>query len=146
MEKFDICPQPITGVASWLFKEEPEHYAFDDLLKDGRTRWDGVRNNLALKHLRNVKENDRILYYHTGDEKAAVGIARAVSVPYPDKKDPKLVVVDIAPLQKLKRPVTLGEIKANPKFRGFELVRIPRLSVMPVPDELWDEIIRMSRK
>jgi predicted RNA-binding protein with PUA-like domain len=133
-------------VANWLFKEEPDHYSFDDLVRDGKARWDGVRNNLALRHLRSAKKNDRVLYYHTGKEKAAVGIARIVSAPYPDpkEKDPKLVAVDIAPAQKLKRPVTLEEIKANPKFRSFELVRIPRLSVMPVPDELWKEIIGMS--
>ena len=131
----------------WLFKEEPEHYSFDDLVKDRKARWDGVRNNLALKHLRSIKKNDLVLYYHTGEEKAAVGIAKVTSNPYPDpeEKDPKIVVVDIAPVEQLKRPVTLAEIKANAKFKSFELVRIPRLSVMPVPDTLWDEIIKMSR-
>jgi predicted RNA-binding protein with PUA-like domain len=131
----------------WLFKEEPEHYSFDELVKDKKTRWNGVRNNLALKHLRSIKKNDLVLYYHTGVEKAAVGIAKITSAPYPDPevKDPKIVVVDIAPIEKLKRPVTLVEIKANVKFKNFELVRIPRLSVMPVPETLWDEIIKMSK-
>jgi predicted RNA-binding protein with PUA-like domain len=134
-------------MAYWLFKEEPEHYSFDDLMKDRNVRWNGVRNNLALKHLRSIKKNDLILYYHTGSEKAAVGIAKVTSNPYPDPeaKDPKIVVVDIAPVEKLKRPVTLAEIKANAKFKNFELVRIARLSVMPVPDTLWNEIIKMSR-
>jgi predicted RNA-binding protein with PUA-like domain len=134
-------------MAYWLFKEEPEHYSFDDLMKDRNVRWEGVRNNLALKHMRSIKKNDLVLYYHTGSEKAAVGIAKVTSNPYPDPeaKDPKIVVVDIAPVEKLKRPVTLAEIKANMKFKNFELVRIPRLSVMPVPDTLWNEIIKMSR-
>lgn len=134
-------------MAYWLFKEEPEHYSFDDLMKDRNVRWEGVRNNLALKHMRSIKKNDLVLYYHTGSEKAAVGIAKATSNPYPDPeaKDPKIVVVDIAPIEKLKRPVALAEIKANAKFKNFELVRIPRLSVMPVPDTLWNEIIKMSR-
>jgi predicted RNA-binding protein with PUA-like domain len=134
-------------MAYWLFKEEPEHYSFDDLMKDRNVRWEGVRNNLALKHMRSIKKNDLVLYYHTGSEKAAVGIAKVTSNPYPDPetKDPKIVVVDIAPIEKLKRPVALAEIKANGKFKNFELVRIPRLSVMPVPDTLWNEIIKMSR-
>jgi predicted RNA-binding protein with PUA-like domain len=97
--------------------------------------------------MRSIKKNDLVLYYHTGSEKAAVGIAKVTSNPYPDPetKDPKIVVVDIAPIEKLKRPVALAEIKANGKFKNFELVRIPRLSVMPVPDTLWNEIIKMSR-
>jgi predicted RNA-binding protein with PUA-like domain len=134
-------------MAYWLFKEEPEHYSFDELVKDKKTRWDGVRNNLALKHLRSIKKNDLVLYYHTGAEKAAVGIAKVASAPYPDPevKDPEIVVVDITPIEKLKRPVPLAEIKANAKFKNFELVRIPRLSVMPVPKTLWDEIIKMSK-
>jgi predicted RNA-binding protein with PUA-like domain len=132
-------------MAHWLFKEEPTHYSFDDLMKDKKTAWSGVRNNLAQKHLRSTKKNDLVLYYHTGGEKAAVGIAKITSNPYPDAKDPKFVIVDIAPVEKLKRPVTLAEIKANSKFKNFELVRIPRLSVMPVPDALWNEIIKISK-
>jgi predicted RNA-binding protein with PUA-like domain len=146
-EKFDIPAPSITAMAYWLFKEEPEHYSFDDLMRDKGTRWDGVRNNLALRHLRSMKKNDLVLYYHTGSEKAAVGIAKVTSDWYqdPEEKDPKLVVIDIAPTEKLRRPVTLVEIKANPRFKSFELIRIPRLSVMPVPDTLWDEIIKMSK-
>ncbi|MBI4513418.1 MAG: EVE domain-containing protein [Gemmatimonadetes bacterium] len=132
---------------AWLFKEEPTHYSFDDLSKDGRARWDGVRNNLALKHLRQVRKGDGILYYHTGSAKAIVGIARAVSDPYPDPKarDARYVVVDVEPVKGLRRPVTLAEIKAHPKFKNFPLVRIPRLSVMPVTEEQWDLIEEMAR-
>lgn len=135
----------ISAMAYWLFKEEPTHYSFDDLMRDKKTTWDGVRNNLAQKHLRSIKKNDLVLYYHTGDEKAAVGIAKVTSNPYPDTRDQKYVVVDIAPVEKLKRSVTLSGIKANSKFKNFELLRIPRLSVMPVSDTLWNEIIKMSK-
>ena len=132
----------------WLFKEEPEHYSFDNLVLDGRTVWSGVRNNLALKHMRAMRKGDLAFFYHTGKETAVVGIIKIVSDPYPDpeEKDPKLVVVDVAPVEKLKRPVTLAEIKSNSKFKNFELVRIPRLSVMPVLKPLWDEVIKISKK
>src|SRR5262245_15099467 len=97
---------------NWLFKEEPEHFSFDDLVKDGRASWTGVRNPLAQSHLRAVRKGDRILYYHTGKEKRVVGIARAIGDPYADQEDPagKRVAVDIAPVEKVARPVTLGEI------------------------------------
>ena len=135
-------------MAYWLFKVEPNHYPFDELIKDKKTRWDGVRNNLALRHLRSIRENDLVLYYHTAMEKAVVGIAKVVSAPYPDPKvkDPKIMVVDICPVKKLKNPVTLKEIKENAKFRNFELVRIPRLSIVPVPNTVWDDIIKMSQQ
>jgi predicted RNA-binding protein with PUA-like domain len=132
---------------NWLFKEEPENYSFDALVKDGRTEWAGVKNPLAQKHLRAVKKGDRIFYYHTGTERAVVGIARAASDPYPDPadRDGKRVVVDVIPEQKLKRPVTLAEIKADGEFRNLPLTRMPRLSVMPVSDEEWKAIERRSR-
>jgi len=135
-------------VSYWLVKEEPEHYSFDNLVLDGRTVWGGVRNNLALKHIRAMRKGDLAFFYHTGKETAVVGIIKIVADPYPDpeEKDPKLVVVDVAPVEKLNRPVTLAGIKSNPKFKNFELVRIARLSVMPVPKVLWDEIIKMSKK
>ncbi len=131
----------------WLFKEEPTHYSFGDLVEDGGTRWDGVRNNLAQKHLRSVRKGDRILYYHTGKEKAIVGIARAVSDPYPDPKarGARFVAVNVKPAKKLPRPVTLAEIKADPKFKDCPLVRMPRLSVMPVTAEQFRLIERMAR-
>jgi predicted RNA-binding protein with PUA-like domain len=135
-------------VSYWLFKEEPEHYSFDNLISDGKTVWSGVKNNLALKHMRTMKKGDLAFFYHTGKETAVVGIMKIVSDPYSDPaaSDSKLVVVDVAPVEKLNKAVTLAEIKSNSKFKNFELVRISRLSVMPVPKTLWDEIIKMSKK
>lgn len=132
---------------NWLFKEEPAHYSYDDLVRDGRTPWTGVRNPLAQKHLRAVKSGDRIFFYHTGDEKAIVGIARAAGAAYPDPADKsgKLYAVDVEPVRKLKQPVTLAAIKADKAFAHLPLVRMPRLSVMPVNDEEWARIDRMSR-
>ncbi len=100
---------------NFLFKEEPTHYGFDDLVRDKTTVWSGVRNALAQKHLKTVKKGDRIFYYHTGDEKAVVGIAKAVTDAYADPKEKsgKLAAVDVAPVRKLPRPVTLAEIKAT---------------------------------
>lgn len=131
---------------NFLFKEEPDHYGYDQLVRDRRTSWSGVRNPVAQRHLRSVKKGDRVFYYHTGKEKAVVAIAKAAGAAYPDPADRtgKLCAVDIVPVKKLKRPVTLAEIKADKAFAGFELVRIPRLSVMPVPDRLWTRIERMS--
>ena len=127
---------------NWLFKEEPTHYGFDALVRDKRTVWSGVRNPLAQKHLRSVKKGDRIFYYHTGDEKAIVGICKALGDAYADPNDAsgKASVVDVAPVKKLARPVTLAEIKADPAFKDFPLVRISRLSVMPVSDAEWSTI------
>ena len=132
----------------WLFKEEPTHYGYDALVRDGKTSWSGVRNPVAQKHLRSVKKGDRIFYYHTGNEKAVVAIAKAASDAYPDPADKtgKLHAVDVVPAGKLKRPVTLAEIKADQAFAGFELVRIPRLSVMPVAEKLWARIEALARK
>jgi predicted RNA-binding protein with PUA-like domain len=131
---------------NWLFKEEPTHYGWDDFVRDGKTSWTGVKNPLAQKHLRQVKKKDCVFYYHTGNEKAVVGIAQAISDAYPDPKDKsgKLSAVDIGPVRKLKRPVTLAEIKADKTFHDFPLVRISRLSVMPVSDEEWAKIERMA--
>ena len=131
---------------NWLFKEEPANYNFDALVADKQTVWSGVKNPLAQKHLRSVKKGDRIFYYHTGDEKAVVGIAKALGAAYPDPQDKsgKLSVVDVGPVKKLPRPVTLAEIKADVAFKLFPLVRIPRLSVMPVSDEEWKRIEDMA--
>ena len=130
----------------WLFKTEPSAYSFQRLQTDKRTVWDGVKNNLALKHLREIKRGDEILIYHTGGEKAAVGIARAISGAYPDpqKTDPKLLVVEIQVDKPLARPVTLAEIKADAKLKNFDLVRLPRLSVMRVSEEQWTIIEEMA--
>lgn len=130
----------------WLFKEEPTHYSYDDLARDGNTSWTGVKNPLAQKHLRGVKKGDRIFFYHTGDVKAVVGIAKATGAAYPDPKDKtgKLYAVDVEPVKKLKNPVTLAAIKADASFASFPLVRMPRLSVMPVDDEVWERIMAMA--
>lgn len=132
--------------ARWLFKTEPGAYAFDDLEREGRTVWDGVRNPLALKHLREVEKGDRVLVYHTGSQKAVVGIATVARAPYPDRQaaDPRGVVVDLTPLRRLARAVPLSEMKTAPKLKGFDLLRLPRLSVMPVSPAHWDEILRLA--
>jgi predicted RNA-binding protein with PUA-like domain len=132
---------------NWLFKEEPTHYSYDDLVRDGKTSWTGVKNPLAQKHLRSVQKGDRIFFYHTGDEKAVVGIARAAGAAYPDSADKsgKLFAVDVEPVKKLKQPVTLAAIKADKAFADLPLVRMPRLSVMPITDDLWKRIESMSQ-
>jgi predicted RNA-binding protein with PUA-like domain len=131
---------------NWLFKEEPTHYGYDALVKDKKAVWSGVKNPLAQKHLRSVKKGDEIFYYHTGDEKSVVGVARALGDAYPDPQDKsgKAAVVDVAPVRKLDRPVTLAEIKADPAFKDFALVRISRLSVMPVSAAEWRRIEKLS--
>ena len=108
-------------MAYWLFKEEPEHYSIDQLIRDKRATWSGVGNNLALKHLRSIKKGDQVFYYHTGKEKAVVGVMEVVKGPYADPKedDPRLVVVDVKPVRRLDRPVSLAEIKGNKKFADF---------------------------
>jgi len=134
-------------MAQWLVKEEPDHYGYDQLERDRKTVWAGVRNPLAQKHLRGIRTGDRIFYYHTGKEKAVVAVARAVSDAYPDPTDRagKLYVVDIAPEKRLPKPVTLAAIKADRAFASFPLVRMSRLSVMPVTDAEWTRITDMSR-
>ena len=138
----------IQPMAQWLVKEEPEHYPYDQLVKEKKTVWAGVKNPLAQKHLRSIKRGDRVFYYHTGKEKAIVAIATAASDAYPDPKDTtkKAFVVDVAPVKKLARPVTLAEIKADGAFASFPLVRMSRLSVMPVTDEEWARIEKMSSR
>ena len=131
---------------NWLMKEEPANYSFDDLVRDGKTSWTGVKNALAQRHLRAIGKGDRIFFYHTGDQKAVVGIARAAGAPYPDPADKtgKLYAVDVAPVKKLPAPVTLAAIKADRTFASFPLVRLPRLSVMPVSDAEWERIVGMA--
>jgi predicted RNA-binding protein with PUA-like domain len=133
-------------MAQWLVKEEPEHYSYDQLEKDRKTVWAGVRNPLAQKHLRAIRKGDRIFYYHTGKQKAVVAIARAGGDAYPDPDDPdgKWYVVDVVAGKRLPRPVTLAEIKADRAFATFPLVRMARLSVMPVTDAEWTRIEKMS--
>jgi predicted RNA-binding protein with PUA-like domain len=134
--------------AKWLLKSDPDHYSFDDLVRDGKTVWDGVSNNLALKNLRSIRRGDVAFIYHTGTERAVVGIAEILSDPYPDpkKKDPRLVVVEVKAKEKLPKPVGLGEIKNHPALQKLDLVRLPRLSVMPVPDEQWKAVLALAGK
>jgi predicted RNA-binding protein with PUA-like domain len=131
----------------WLLKTEPSVYSFADLERDGRTVWDGVTNPLALKHLRAMKRGDLAFIYHTGDERQIVGIAEVTSDPFPDPKakDPKLVVVELKPRERLARPVTLAEIKGRKEFADFPLVRMGRLSVVPVSAERWKLLREMAR-
>lgn len=133
-------------MANWLFKEEPGNYSYDQLARDGRTSWTGVRNPVAQRNLRSVVKNDRIFFYHTGNEKSVVGIAKAGADAYPDPADKagKLYAVDVLPVKKLPAPVTLAAIKADPFFATFDLTRLPRLSVMPVTDAQWDRIVKMA--
>ena len=132
----------------WLVKQEPTSYSFDTLETEGKAVWDGVHNNLALKHINGMKKGDQAFFYHSGDEKQIVGILEVISNPYPNpkEKDKRFVVVDVKHKKRLKRPVTLAEIKKEKKFKDWELLRISRLSVMPVPKEIWDEILEKSQK
>jgi predicted RNA-binding protein with PUA-like domain len=132
----------------WLLKTEPSTYSFTQLERDGQAVWDGVKNPLALKNLGHIRAGDRLLIYHTGNEKAVVGTATALGSAYPDPKarDPKLLVLDIAPVAALPRPVTLADIKAHPQLTRWELARLPRLSVMAVTAEQWAEIERLARR
>lgn len=133
-------------MAYWLLKTEPDCYSWDDLARDRSTTWDGVSNALALKHIRSMNKGDLALIYHTGDERSAVGIARVTSTPYPDPKaeDDRLAVVDLKAKRKLKQPVTLSDIKADKSFDGWEFLRIGRLSVVPVPQAMWERILDLS--
>ncbi len=135
-------------MAQWLVKEEPEHYGFDQLERDRKTVWSGVRNPLAQKHLKSIRKGDRIFYYHTGKEKAVVAIAEALSDAYPDPADStgKLHALDVGPVRKLANPVTLASIKSDPAFASFPLVRMSRLSVMPVTDREWKKICEMGER
>jgi len=130
----------------WLLKTEPSTYAFAQLVAEGTAVWDGVRNALALTHLRKMKKGDRALIYHTGAEKAVVGLAKLAASAYPDPKldDPRLVVVDLAPEKPLAKPVPLASIKADPLLQGMPLVRISRLSVMPVTPEEWKRLLELG--
>ena len=133
-------------MAFWLLKTEPDSYSWDDLARDKKTSWDGVTNALALKHIRSMNKGDLALIYHTGDERASVGIAEVAAGPHPDPKedDEKRVVVDLKPKKKLKRPVTLDEFKADKAFAGWDLLRIGRLSVVPVPPKMWERVLELA--
>ena len=130
----------------WLVKSEPAKYAFADLVRDGRTIWDGVRNNAAALHLKAMKVGDEVLYYHSQEGLAVVGVAKVVKEAFPDATDPsgRFVAVELAPARELKRPVTLAEMKANPALSALEMIRQGRLSVSPVRPEEWKTILKMA--
>ncbi len=133
-------------MAYWLLKTEPETFSYGDLERLRRDRWNGVKNFAALKHLRQMQPGDLAFIYHTGKEKAIVGVAEIVTEAYPDpaESDERFIVADVIPRYSLKRPVTLKEIKADPLFQAWELVRQSRLSVMPVPETLWNAILSLG--
>jgi predicted RNA-binding protein with PUA-like domain len=131
----------------WLLKTEPTHYSYSDLEKDKKAVWDGVTSPGGLFQIKQTRKGDLVFIYHTGDEKQVVGIAEIISDPYPDKKadNPRYFVFEIKHKQRLKNPVTLSRIKADKRFKDSRLVREHRLSVQPMPKDLWDIIIGMSK-
>jgi predicted RNA-binding protein with PUA-like domain len=130
----------------WIVKTEPSTYSYDDLERQKKAVWDGVKNNLALKHLRQMQPGDGVLVYHTGDEKAVVGVAEVTSQAYPDpkQKDPKLAVVDLKADGRLPQPVPLAEIKKDRAFADLGLVRMGRLSVMPASPEQFKRLLKLG--
>ncbi len=132
----------------WLCKQEPSSYNFDSLETEKTTSWDDVHNYLAIKHINSMEKGDLAFFYHSGDEKQIVGIMEIISTAYPNpkEKNPKFVTIDVKYKKRLKRPVTLAEMKINKKFKDWELLRISRLSVMPVTSQIWNEILGISQK
>jgi predicted RNA-binding protein with PUA-like domain len=132
-------------MAKWLIKSEPNAYSWDDLVRDGRTAWDGVRNFVAQANLQKMKVGDEVFYYHS-QVKEIVGIAEVVKEAYPDDTDPsgESVMVDVKPVKPFKKPVTLAEVKADGRFSELPLVRLSRLSVQPVPDDAWEQICKLG--
>ena len=131
-------------MAHWLMKSEPESYGWANLVRDGATEWDGVRNNAARLHLKAMKAGDEAFFYHSMSDKAVVGIMRITREAQPDPKDKDWVTVRVEPVRALERPVTLAEIKAEPRLKAMELIRQSRLSVAPVRDEEWDVVLELS--
>ena len=129
----------------WLVKQEPEKYSFDDLIRDEKTVWDGVRNYQARNNLREMKRGDKVLFYHSGAEKAVVGIAEVSRENFPDPADEKWIAVEIKPVEKFKRAVTLDEIKAEKSLENIALIKQSRLSVMPLTREEFETILKLSR-
>ena len=133
-------------MAKWLMKSEPGSYGWDDLVRDGGTEWDGVRNPAARLHLKAMEAGDEAFFYHSGEERAVVGVMRIARAAAPDPKDANWVSVAVAPLRALARPVTLKEMKAEPRLAAMELIRQSRLSVSPVRDEEWALIAALARE
>ena len=131
-------------MAYWLMKFEPHVYGWDDLVRDRSTDWDGVRNNAARLHLRAMRPGDEAFFYHSGEERAVVGIMRIAGEGKPDGEDGAWVKVPVAPVRPLPRPVTLKDIKAEPKLAAMELIRQSRLSVSPVRAEEWSAVLEMA--
>jgi predicted RNA-binding protein with PUA-like domain len=133
-------------MAYWLLKTEPEEYSWSDLERDGNAVWDGVSNALALKHLRKMEIGDLLMIYHTGKERRVVGVAEIVSQPYPDPKlnDAKRVVVQVRAVRKVQQPVSLSQIKQDSSFENFDLLRLPRLSVVPVSEFYWQRLLELA--
>ena len=132
-------------MAHWLMKSEPSSYSWDDLVRDGGTMWDGVRNNAARLHLRAMKPGDEAFFYHSMDERAVVGIMRITGIGQPDGEDGSWVKVPVEPVRALKKPVTLAQIKAEPRLAKMELIRQSRLSVAPVREEEWKLVLEMAK-
>lgn len=132
-------------MAYWLMKSEPESYSWADLVRDGGTEWDGVRNNAARLHLKAMRKGDDAFFYHSMSDKAVVGIMRITREAQPDPKDADWVSVHVEPMKALERPVTLAEIKAEPRLAKMELIRQSRLSVAPVKDEEWKAVLKLAR-
>lgn len=132
-------------MAHWLMKSEPESYSWSDLIRDGGTEWDGVRNNAARLHLKAMKEGDEAFFYHSMSDKAVVGIMRVAREALPDPRDADWVSVRVEPVEPLAKPVTLAQIKSEPKLGKMELIRQSRLSVAPVREEEWDMILKMTK-
>ena len=131
-------------MAYWLMKSEPHSYSWDELMRDGGTEWDGVRNPAARLHLRAMKVGDEALFYHSGEDKAAVGIMRIAREGAPDPKDANWVSVRVEPVRPLAKPVTLKAMKAEPRLAKLEMIRQSRLSVSPVRDEEWARLLEMA--
>ncbi|MGI0132754.1 MAG: EVE domain-containing protein [Thermoplasmata archaeon] len=133
-------------MARWLAKQEPTSYAFRDLVRERTTEWDGVHNALALRHLRSMRRGEEVLFYASGDQRAVVGTMRIVSAPHPDPHDTRgSWSVKVRAGRALERPVTLREIRTDPTFTDFDLLRNTRLSVLPVPDTMWSRILELAR-
>ena len=133
-------------MAYWLMKSEPGSYSWQDLIRDGSTEWDGVRNNAARLHLKAMKRADEAFFYHSMDERSVIGIMRIAREAAPDPRDSDWVSVKVEPVRELKRPVTLKEIKGEPKLAKMELIRQSRLSVAPVREEEWATILKLSEQ
>ena len=132
-------------MAYWLMKSESGSYSWDDLVRDGGTMWDGVRNNAARLHLRAMKPGDQAFFYHSMDQRAVVGIMKVTGAGQSDGEDGSWVKVPVEPVRALKKPVTLAQIKAEPRLARMELIRQSRLSVAPVRDEEWQLVLEMAK-